>query len=222
MKLPLMLQVYRTLRHGWCRLTPEARRLVRAYVSTQKTQGGYVNAGGKVDDYYTQFGRVLEAVFCPIKCLALRRSLTVPEHAREDDVYGVFFRFIQQEMHLSRPAEIAPQMPATPMTNAACCLLAMQYQMGQESDSAMVTWLQGLQDENGGFRASELAPVPDLLSTAVALFTLRLIGQKSVYGAQDFIQAHWLDNGAFAPTILDEYSDVEYMFYGLLALGSIA
>jgi len=26
--------------------------------------------------------------------------------------------------------------------------------------------------------------------------------------------------GSFSPTVLDEYSDVEYLFYGLLALGS--
>ena len=36
-----------------------------------------------------------------------------------------------------------------------------------------------------------------------------------------FVQAHWLESGGFAPTLLDDYSDVEYVFYGLLALGSI-
>jgi hypothetical protein len=82
-----------------------------------------------------------------------------------------------------------------------------------------VDWLQQRQDETGGFYASEQAPIPDLLSTAVGLFTLRLIG-KEVKDATPFIEAHWLDNGGFAPTIYDEYSDVEYVFYGLLALGS--
>ena len=83
----------------------------------------------------------------------------------------------------------------------------------------MVSWLKDRQDETGGFYASEVAPVPDLLSTAVALFTLRLIG-KHPLSASRFIEAHWLDMGSFAPTLLDDYSDVEYLFYGLLALGS--
>ena len=61
---------------------------------------------------------------------------------------------------------------------------------------------------------------PDLLSTAVALFTLRLVGAEA-RDASDFIHAHWLDNGGFAPTIFDDYSDVEYVFYGILALGAI-
>jgi hypothetical protein len=58
-----------------------------------------------------------------------------------------------------------------------------------------------------------------MLSTAVALFTLRLIGAE-FRDATQFIQAHWLYNGGFAPTLLDDYSDVEYVFYGLLALGT--
>ena len=61
--------------------------------------------------------------------------------------------------------------------------------------------------------------MPDLLSTAVALFTLWLIGEHPQSGSR-FIEAHWLDMGSFAPTLLDDYSDVEYLFYGLLALGS--
>jgi hypothetical protein len=75
-----------------------------------------------------------------------------------------------------------------------------------------------------------VALVPDILSTAVALFTLRLIGKATGRRAKSgnerpksaarFIEAHWLDMGSFAPTLLDEYSDVEYLFYGLLALGS--
>ena len=105
-------------------------------------------------------------------------------------------------------------------TNAVCCILAMQHQMGLQSDATDVEWLQKRQDETGGFYASEQAPIPDLLSTAVALFTLRLL-EIHVKDATPFIQAHGLDNGGFAPTLYDDYSDVEYVFYGLLALGSI-
>ena len=110
-------------------------------------------------------------------------------------------------------------MSASKSTNAVCCMLSMQHQIGQPTDNALVEWLKARQDVSGGFYASEVAPVPDLLTTAVGLFTMSLIGEKAG-DATDFINAHWLDNGGFAPTILDEYSDVEYVFYGLLALGS--
>ena len=43
-------------------------------------------------------------------------------------------------------------------TNAVCCILAMQYQMGKPLDAACVSWLQQRQDEFGGFYATEEAP----------------------------------------------------------------
>ncbi len=111
-------------------------------------------------------------------------------------------------------------LPPARTTNAACCILAMQYQTRSLPDPDLLIWLHERQDESGGFRATDQAPIPDLLSTAVALFTLRLLGAE-FKDASDFIRAHWLDNGGFAPTIFDNYSDVEYVFYGLLALGSL-
>jgi hypothetical protein len=96
----------------------------------------------------------------------------------------------------------------------------MQHQTGATASPEWIEWLQQRQDATGGFHATDQAPVPDLLSTAVALFTLRLVGAEA-RDASDFIHAHWLDNGGFAPTIFDDYSDVEYVFYGILALGAI-
>jgi hypothetical protein len=63
--------------------------------------------------------------------------------------------------------------------------------------------------------------MPDLLSTATALFTLRCYDMPPRYSAQEFVEAHWLDNGGFGATILDSSSDIEYLFYGLLALGTL-
>jgi hypothetical protein len=60
-----------------------------------------------------------------------------------------------------------------------------------------------------------------LLSTATALFALRCYGVEPRYSAVDFIEGHWLDDGGFAATLLDDESDVEYLFYGLLALGTL-
>ena len=196
-------------------MTPEAQQAVKTFVASQKTAHGYMNAGGHEDEYYKQFGEVLEAVFAPIKLLHTKIHLTVQESRHQETVYGCFFDFIESELRFKGQGARGK----VETTNAVCCVLAMQHQMGQELDATYVEWLQQRQDETGGFYASEQAPIPDLLSTAVGLFTLRLIG-KEVKDATPFIEAHWLDHGGFAPTLYDDYSDVEYVFYGLLALGS--
>lgn len=90
------------------------------------------------------------------------------------------------------------------------------YRSGEDS-----RFLCELQDITGGFSATPEAPVPDLLSTATALFTLIQYGEQPKYSAADFVEGHWLDTGGFAATLLDEESDVEYTFYGLLALGAL-
>ena len=242
MKIPLMVKVYFRLRRGWKRLNDDAQQQVKQFLLSQRRANGYLNAGGQVDAYYTQFGKVLEAVTSEgrvgksslfvydtslFKMLLLsRKPLVVKESMGRDTIYGQFFAFLSGDSHITpQPASIQH-----PTTTATCCLLAMQHQKGETLDASLISWLKERQDESGGFRASEVAPLPDLLSTAVALFTLQLIGERARIGdgtsgtrqisAARFIEAHWLDMGSFAPTLLDDYSDVEYLFYGLLALGS--
>ena len=213
---PLMVKVYFRLRKGWKRLNKDAQQQVRQYLLSQRRAKGYLNAGGQVDAYYTQFGKVLEAVMSPIKVLWLpKKPLVVKESMGRDTIYGQFFAFLSGDSYMIPQTSDLRHQTST----AACCVLAMQHQTGEALDTTLVSWLKERQDETGGFFASEVAPVPDLLSTAVAVFTLRLIDERPRLAAR-FIEAHWLDMGSFAPTLLDEYSDVEYLFYGLLALGS--
>lgn len=221
MKTPLLLSAYFALRRGYKRMTPAARMATRRFVRSQKTDCGYLNAGGKTDPYYKQFGRVLEMTFSPYKTLWRKIDLTVQESRNKNNLYGMFFYFLENELYRrdDLPRHITAELPRIRTTNAVCCLLAMKHQTGEKLDEELVEWLLDRQDETGGFYASELAPIPDLLSTAVALFTLRLIGRKT-RDAREFVEAHWLEDGKFTPTILDDYSDVEYVFYGLMALGS--
>ena len=211
-----MVKVYARLRKGWKRLNKDAQQQVKQYLLSQRRANGYLNAGGQVDAYYTQFGKVLEAVQSPIKVLWLpKKPLVVKESMGRDTIYGQFFAFLSGDNYIIPQTSDIQHLTST----AVCCILAMQHQTGKALDTSLISWLKERQDETGGFRASEVAPVPDLLSTAVALFTLRFIGEHP-QSASRFIEAHWLDMGSFAPTLLDEYSDVEYLFYGLLALGS--
>lgn len=216
-------------------MSPDAQHAVQTFVASQKTAHGYMNAGGREDAYYEQFGVVLEAVFSPVKLVRLpRKPLMVPESMGQDTIYGQFFAFLEQETKFTlHSSDLKHQTSYTPLlrkrlltplgadltTNAMCCVLTMQHQMDLQPDRASVERLRRRQDENGGFHASEQAPIPDLLSTAVSLFTLRLIGE-SARDATPFVQAHWMEGGGFAPTLFDDYSDVEYVFYGLLALGT--
>lgn len=78
-------------------------------------------------------------------------------------------------------------------------------------------------DEGGGFRAFETAPACDMLSTGVALFVLRETGydlRMITPGSLGFIQENY-DGGAVLSGDGDQTHDLEYTFYGLLALGTL-
>ncbi|MCD7975826.1 MAG: hypothetical protein LUG51_01225 [Tannerellaceae bacterium] len=108
----------------------------------------------------------------------------------------------------------------TATVNATAAALSVKGQLEEYQQQEDIHYLRDIQDSTGGYKATHLTPVPDLLSTATALFTLHSYEVKPAVPPFDFIEAHWLDNGGFAATLLDETSDVEYTFYGLLALGS--
>ena len=112
-------------------------------------------------------------------------------------------------------------------TNATVAALAIKgqlcgYPVNDNScrDNETIHYLYSSQDESGGFFAGVSSPVPDLLSTATALFMMRCYGITPRFVADDFIEAHWLPSGGFGATLMDETGDVEYTFYGLLALGA--
>ena len=106
-------------------------------------------------------------------------------------------------------------------TNATVAALAVRGQLCGYQDNEDIRYLFSTQNESGGFYANALAPVPDLLSTATALFLLKCYGLTPRINAGNFIDAHWQSSGGFAATLMDDRCDVEYTFYGLLALGSV-
>jgi hypothetical protein len=78
-------------------------------------------------------------------------------------------------------------------------------------------------EEGKGFKAFRSTEEPDLLSTAVALFALKTTDadlRKIAPDCLDFIQQNY-ENGAFLAGNGDEIRDLEYTFYGLLALGTL-
>jgi hypothetical protein len=78
--------------------------------------------------------------------------------------------------------------------------------------------------KNGSFSAVNRAPVGDLLSTGVALYALRFINTDIRIIKPEcltFVDSLYSEGG-FCATSLDTDPDVEYTFYGLLALGALA
>lgn len=106
----------------------------------------------------------------------------------------------------------------TATLNATAAALAVRGRLTGWRMDDDVEALRRMQDSMGGFRSSALAPIPDLLSTATALFVLRSYRVRPIYDTSAFVEAHWLEQGGFSATLLDDDSDVEYVFYGLLAL----
>lgn len=83
--------------------------------------------------------------------------------------------------------------------------------------------LKSFYSGTGGFRAIRNAPCEDLLSTGVALYALNFSNADNRLIKPDclsFIDGLYEDGG-FRSTRIDFETDIEYTFYGLLALGSL-
>ncbi|HNX55539.1 MAG TPA: prenyltransferase/squalene oxidase repeat-containing protein [Prolixibacteraceae bacterium] len=99
-------------------------------------------------------------------------------------------------------------------------LLKMLGKDGSDEQQLLVPFAS----ESGGFRAFQHLKQSDMLSTAVALFALQFAGYDLRLlkpASLDFIQQNYL-NGAFLSGDGDQTTDLEYTFYGLLALGTLA
>ena len=109
-------------------------------------------------------------------------------------------------------------------TNAAVGALLLLGSLGRPVDGRVSEWLLDQCHEKGGFVAAPEVPIPDLVSTATALFALRSAGvdlggvKKSCI---NFLGSVWEDNGGFAGNWMDSISDCEYTFYALLSMGCL-
>jgi len=79
-------------------------------------------------------------------------------------------------------------------------------------------FLRGMQNEEGGFRASPNAPFADLLSTYTALLSLELLGRRlgdATRKALAFARSIEASEGGYLGFALERTPDCEYTFYGL-------
>lgn len=110
-------------------------------------------------------------------------------------------------------------------TTATAAAVALHRHLRVTAPAELGLWLLNQITPEGGFRAFALAPMPDLLSTAVALHALD--GMQVDYRAHreaclDFVDTLWSATGGFHGTWADDVLDCEYTYYGLLALGHLS
>lgn len=110
----------------------------------------------------------------------------------------------------------------TTVTAAVAILLAM---LQDRTVEPLAAWLADRYSPMGGFSPSSRGGAPDLLSTATALVALRAMGADWPDRREDllnFIDILWDESGGFGGSLGDPRPDVEYTYYGLLALGALA
>ena len=110
-------------------------------------------------------------------------------------------------------------------TNAAVGALLLLGSLGRPVEESLSRWLFKQCHEKGGFVAAPGVPVPDLVSTATALFALRRAGVDLAPVKKEcinFLGSVWEDDGGFSGSWMDNTADCEYTFYALLSLGCLA
>lgn len=112
-----------------------------------------------------------------------------------------------------------PNIPAT----AAAVTLSRNLRLPIPEETSR--WILNSLHPAGGFLPFPQAPVPDLLSTAVALHALdglQVGFEEKKDLLLDFVDSLWTATGGFHGTWDDDELDIEYTYYGLLALGHLA
>jgi hypothetical protein len=123
---------------------------------------------------------------------------------------------------VNQPGSPAESATATSTAAAVACIWAA----GQDPPKKTAAWLKSLfAPKIGGFRISPDIAIPDLLSTAVALFALDLQNEELGLFREptiQFVEALWDDSGGFCGHPGDNQPDIEYTWYALLSLGCLA
>ena len=117
-----------------------------------------------------------------------------------------------------------PNMPEG-LTPSTAAVLTLYRQLSHPIPEDSAQWLLKRCLAEGGFFATPLAPLPDLLSTATALHALSGCGislDAIREPCLDYIDSLWSNQGGFYGHWSDDVQDCEYTYYGLLSLGHLS
>jgi prenyltransferase beta subunit len=148
-------------------------------------------------------------------------SFQALEKRPADSAYDRFFKQLAGDaLGVARLPSVPPSIrlsDPTPNLSAAAIL-------NPGNRSAAGSALLDRACPRGGFAATAQLSVPDLLSTATALFALVTLGadiDSIRRPCLDYVESLWRDSGGFAGHVADEIEDVEYTFYALLSIGCL-
>lgn len=167
----------------------------------------------------------------------------IEKNAEHGSIYGCFLAYAAYEdlgSSIPEPGTVADSVEALRMddglfaseqglgkatVNAAVGAILLLGDLGRPVAASVGEWLLAQCHDDGGFLAAPGVPVPDLVSTATALFTLQRTG-ADLSGVRkaciNFVGSVWDDNGGFAGHWLDDTVDCEYTFYAMLSLGCLS
>jgi prenyltransferase beta subunit len=268
------------------RLLGESAALVESFLRGQQNQdGGFRDRSGESDLYYTVFGlEGLTALRCELPIAQVGAYLSgFGDGEGLDFVHlSCLARCWSNLPAALRPPTIADSLaaqveayrsedggyddsPGEPTGSVYACFLAMgayqDFAREMPNPSAMLSCIQTLRAEDGGFAnqqdipmatllrhldqpvpaeigdwllarcrpeggffATPIAPIPDLLSTATALHALSGMHVDLAPIREpclDFVDSLWTNQGTFYGSWTDDEPDCEYTYYGLLALGHL-
>ncbi len=109
-------------------------------------------------------------------------------------------------------------------TLATAGALILQQMLSGEHDRNAAEWLWRQTGDEGGFTGSPETPLPDLLSTATAVYAARLLQHapdQKLLASVVFTESLQTDEGGYSGHWLDSQADLEYTFYALLVLGCL-
>lgn len=157
----------------------------------------------------------------PMFGVTRRRLFKVLQQHQADSAYGLFLKLFAEDFKdvISQTAAPLETKPSDPTPNLAAALI-----VGAANADQLEKALLARAVETGGFAPSDRIAVPDLLSTATAVFALVSRGvnmddlQKPCI---KYAESLWRESGGFAGHAADEFEDVEYTFYALLTIGSL-
>lgn len=137
-------------------------------------------------------------------------------------------RLVQSLKFLETPDGAWGNAPGLPVgsTNATAAAVTLLHQLEMPVNPTAARWLLEQVHPAGGFLAMPRAPIPDLLSTATSLHALACLetplAPRAREACLDFLDSLWTAEGGFHGHWADDHLDVEYTFYGLLALGHLS
>lgn len=191
-------------------LTEEQRRTLASRVEAYRASGGGYHAA-KERERGSAYGCLL--------AVAAYEDLSLPIPDREE-VKECMDSLLCADGGWTNESMIV--LPNAPGTAAA---LALYRRMGWPVPQRSVSWLFTCHRPEGGFLAFPKAPIPDLLSTAVAIHGLAGV-QADLSAIKepclDFVDSLWNADGGFHGNWTDNQLDCEYTYYGLLALGHLS